>query len=272
MSDSPPPTASTVADGALRLACEERGRGDALVLVAGGAMDMDQWAAQIDAFAPAHRVIRFDQRGVGHSDGPPTGYTIQQMATDTLALITTLNAAPCVLFGTSLGGSVALEAALQSPTSLRGLVLAATSAGPTGPQMAPDTQTAMFRASALPLQEAAEAAQDFVFASDYPRRHPDVLQRAIAKRESNTGPLIATLGPLQSLAAYHPLPRLATLTVPTLILHGAEDRMVPSGNADLLAQHIPHATLTLVPNAGHGLVMESADTVNAAVRDFIDSL
>lgn len=269
---SPAHSAHLVQAGEVRLACEERGSGDAILLVAGGAMDMDQWAAQMQAFAPDHRVICFDQRGVGASDGPPQGYTIEQMAADTLALVATLEAAPAVLFGASLGGSVALEAALQSPDSVRALVLAATSAGPTGPQMTQETQSAMFRASSLPLQEAAETAQEFVFAGDYAHRHPEVLQRAIAKRESGTGPLIATLGPLQSLAAYHPLPRLATLAVPTLILHGAEDRMVPPGNADLLAAQIPNARLVLVPAAGHGLVMESAETVNTAVRAFLATL
>ena len=269
---SPAPPAPLVAAGDVRLACEERGAGDAVVLVAGGAMDMDQWDAQMAALAPTRRVIRFDQRGVGASDGPPGGYTIEQMADDTLALIETLGAAPCVLFGNSLGGSIAIAAALRAPAVVRAVILAATSAGPTAPAMPAETQTAMFQASALPLIEAAAAAQEIVFAGDYPRRHPEVLQRAIAKREANTAPLIATLGPLQSVAAYDPLPGLKSLRLPALILHGAEDRMVPAANARLLAEHVAGGRLRLLPGAGHGVVMEAANAVNAAVLEFLDSL
>ena len=269
---SPVPPVALVAAGEVRLACEERGSGEAVLLVAGGAMDMDQWDAQMAAFAPARRVIRFDPRGVGASDGPPDGYTIEQLADDAIALITTLQAAPCVLFGNSLGGSVAIAAALRAPSAVRALILAATDAGPAGPPMPPETQTEMFRASALPVVEAAAAAQEIVFAGDYPRRHPEVLQRAIAKREANTAPLIATLGPLQSVAAFDPLPGLKSLRVPTLILHGARDRMVPAGNAALLAEHIAGAQLRVLPDAGHGLVMEAAGPVNAAVLEFLDSL
>jgi pimeloyl-ACP methyl ester carboxylesterase len=266
------PPAALVTAGDVRLACEERGAGDAVLLVAGGAMDMDQWDAQVAALAPRRRVIRFDQRGVGASDGPPGGYTIEQMADDTIALIDALRAEPCVLFGNSLGGSIAIAAALRAPAVVRALIVAATSAGPAGPPMPPETQTEMFRASALPVVEAAAAAQEIVFAGDYPRRHPEVLERAIAKREASTAPLIATLGPLQSVAAYDPLPGLKSLRLPTLILHGARDRMVPAGNATLLAEHIAGAELRLLPDAGHGLVMESAGPVNAAVLAFLDSL
>ncbi len=269
---SPAPPAALVAAGEVRLACEERGAGDAVLLVSGGAMDMDQWDAQMAAFAPGRRVIRFDQRGVGASDGPAGGYTIEQMADDAIALIDALQAAPCALFGNSLGGSIAIAAALRAPAAVRALIVAATSAGPAGPPMPPETQTEMFRASALPVVEAAAAAQEVVFAGDYPRRHPEVLRRAIAKREANTAPLIATLGPLQSVAAYDPLPGLESLRVPTLVLHGADDRMVPAGNATLLAEHIAGARLQVVPGAGHGLVMEAAGPVNAAVLEFLDSL
>lgn len=261
-----------VTAGAVRLAYEERGDGDAVVLVSGGAMDMDQWDRQMTALSGERRVIRFDQRGVGDSEGPAEGYTIEQMATDTVALVEARAATPCVLFGNSLGGSIALEAALQSPERVRALILAATSAGPAGPPMPAETQTAMFRGSALPLDEAAAALQDVIFATDFPSRHPDGLRRAIAKREASTAPLIATLGPLQSAAAYNPLPRLGQLTLPVLILHGESDRMVPVDNAPLLGERIPGARVMTVPEAGHGLVMEAAEAVNAAVSEFLSEL
>ena len=264
-----PAPSSTVAAGTVRLAYEERGSGDAVALVSGGVMDMDQWGEQLAALSAGRRVIRFDQRGVGESDGPPQGYTIEQMATDTLALVRALTATPAVLFGNSIGGSIALAAALQAPREVRALILAATSAGPAGPPMPAETQTAMFRGSALPLEEAAAVLQEVVFATDFASLHPEGLQRAIAKREASTAPLIATLGPLQSATAYNPLPRLGELSMPVLILHGERDRMVPGENATLLAERSGTARVVTVPEAGHGRVMESAEAVNEAVSGFL---
>ena len=262
-------TGGTIAAGAVRLAYEERGAGEAVLLVSGGAMDMDQWEAQMSDLSGERRVIRFDQRGVGASEGPTEGYTIEQLARDTLALARALEAVPCVLFGNSLGGSVALEAALQAPESVRALVLAATSAGPAGPPMPAATQTAMFRGASLPVAEAAAVLEGVIFASDYPSRHPRSLQRAIAKRQANTAPLIATLGPLQSAAAYNPLSRLGALSMPVLILHGEADEMVPVGNAAMLGERIAGSRVVTVPGAGHGLVLEAAAVVNAAVLEFL---
>jgi len=235
-------------------------------------MDMDQWDGVMAALSTSRRVIRFDSRGVGASEGPAEGYTIEQMAADTLALVGELGASPCVLFGNSLGGSIALEATLQAPTTVRALVLASTSAGPAGPAMPAETQTAMFRASALPVPEAAAALQSVIFASDYPRRHPESLERAIAKRAANTAPLIATLGPLQSVAGYNPLARMASLQMPVLILHGEADQMVPVGNASLLGEHIAGSLVVTVPATGHGLVLEAEEVVMTAVSAFLASI
>ena len=95
--------------GEVELSVEQRGDGEAVVLVAGGFMDMEQWEAQMDALGGPYRVIRFDHRGVGESEKPTEGYGIEQLAADTAALITALDAGPCVLWGNSLGGLVALS-------------------------------------------------------------------------------------------------------------------------------------------------------------------
>ena len=283
----------TVRAGAIRLSYEEM-RSDAaggvsmeaggepgrpLVLVAGGMMDMDQWEEQ-RALGGARRLIRFDQRGTGESDGPAAGYTIEEMAADTLALGEALGATPCVLFGNSLGGLVALEAALQAfeapgapyGAQVRGLILAATSAGVSGTPTPAAAQTAMFQAASLPLEEAARALQPLLFETDLPRRQPRLLERAVAKRRAHTAPLIATMGPLQSAAAYDPLPRLGGLTCPTLILHGEADRLVPVENARLLGDRIAGARVVTVAGAGQALVLEAAARVNAEVAAFLVGL
>ncbi len=258
--------------GEIELACEEAGDGDAVILIAGGFMDMDQWAHQFDALAATHRVIRFDQRGVGKSSMPVAGYSIDQFALDTATLIEKLDAAPAVLFGSSLGGLVAIEIALNRPELVRGLILAATPAGIKGEPIPSETQMTMLRGVALPLEQAAAALQDVLFGSDYHDEHPELLESVIEKRRDYPSPPLALMGPLQSALIYDPLEKLAALECPALILLGEDDRIVPVGNAAILGDAIPNSTVVTVPDAGHALVIEAAEPVNAAVADFLATL
>lgn len=274
MADHAPerPTPTLVQAGEIRLAVAEQGAGAALLLVAGGFMDMDQWEAQVAAFGGDYRVIRFDPRGVGQSDKPAGGYTVDQLTADTAALIEALGVGPCVVFGTSLGGVVALELALTRPELVRGLIVAATPAGAKGEPTPPETQMAMFRGAALPMEQAAAALQDLLFASGYHDDHPELLEAAIAKRRDYPAPPLALMGPLQSVLAYDPLDRLGELSCPTLILHGEDDLIVPVGNATILGEHIAGARVVTVPHAGHALVIEAAEAVNEAVGEFLAAL
>ncbi len=257
--------------GEVRLAVEESGSGPPLVFVSGGVMDRDQWDAQLAAFRDDYRCIRFDQRGVGHSDKPGAGYTIAQMAEDTVALIQALQAEGCILFGNSLGGLIALECALRHPDLVRILILCATPAGPQGIPAPPAIQMRLFQIAMLPVDQAAAALLSVLFATDYPQRHPDVLARAIRKRTDPAlaAPLLATTGPMQSALTYDPLERMRALPIPTLILHGQADALTPPDNARVLFEHLADAALIIVERAGHAAVLEQAEAVTRAVRGFV---
>ncbi len=261
-----------VTAGDINLSCAERGAGDPVVLVAGGYLEMEQWEPLVELLSVDHRVIWFDQRGVGASEKATTGYTIEQLAADTANLIEALEAWPCALFGSSLGGLVAIEVALRHGSQVRALILAATAAGARGAPTPRETQAAMFRGAAHALEEVVAALMEVLFASDYCGRHPEMAERAVAKRREQPGPAIATLGPLQSALRYDPLERLAGLETPTLVLHGSEDRLVPVGNARILSEAMPQATRIVVPGAGHAVVTEAAERVHEAVRAFLSSV
>ena len=253
----------------VRLAYEERGVGPAIVLVAGGFLEMEQWDAQMASLSTAQRVIRFDQRGVGESDKPLAGYSIEQFGVDTAGLIDALDAAPCALVGSSLGGLVAIEVALRQPEKVRALILAASSAGARGVPTPRETQERMFGGTAQPLEGATAVLQQVLFAGDSPQQHPEWLERSVAKRRANPAPLIARVGPLQSALQYDPLEQLPSLRMPSLILHGAEDRLTPVENASLLAGRIPGAEVMVLAGAGHAVMIEAADEVNGALQRFL---
>jgi pimeloyl-ACP methyl ester carboxylesterase len=248
----------------------EQGDGPLVILIAGGFMDMDQWAPVADELSTSHRVVRYDQRGIGESDQPTEGYTVDQFAEDAVNLIKTLDAGPAMLVGNSLGGTVAMGAAFAAPELVRGIVTCATSAGPTGPPTPPETMQYMMRGASLPVPQAAAAMMDILFATDFIDEHPDMLDDAVEKR-SKGAPMIATLGPLQSALIFDPLERLKKLEVPMLVLHGEEDVLVLPDHAQLLAE-AAGAEAQLIANAGHALVVEQSEEVAEALTGFLAAL
>ena len=254
----------------LSLDVADQGDGPLLILIAGGMMDMDQWAQVADALSDSHRVVRYDQRGIGESDQPTEGYTVDQFAEDAVNLIRALDSGPAVLIGNSLGGTVAMGAAFLAPELVRGIVTCSTSAGPTGPPTPPETMQYMMRGAQLPVPQAAAAMMDILFATDFIDEHPDMLDDAVEKR-SKGAPMIATLGPLQSALIFDPIERLKTLGIPMLVLHGEEDVLVLPDHAQLLAD-AAGADSRLIASAGHALVVEQSDAVVEALSSFLADL
>ncbi len=258
----------------LALDTAEQGNGPLILMIAGGFMDMDQWALVADALSEqtsdSYRIVRYDQRGIGESDQPTEGYTVDQFAQDAINLIRTLDAGPAVLIGNSLGGTVALAVAFAAPELVRGLVICSASAGPTGPPTPPETMQYMMRGASLPVPQAAAAMMDILFATDFIDEHPDMLDNAVDKR-SKGAPMIATLGPLQSALIFDPIERLKSVNVPMLILHGEEDILVLPDHAQLLAD-AASAELQLIPNAGHALIVEQSRAVAEAIQSFLSDL
>ena len=248
----------------------DQGEGKLVVLIAGGLMDMDQWTPVADALSESRRVVRYDQRGIGASDQPTEGYNIDQFAADAVNLIRTLDVGPAVLVGNSLGGSVAMAAAFLAPELVRGIITCATSAGPSGPPTPPETMQHMMRGAQLPVPQAAAAMMDILFATDFIDEHPEMLDRAVEKR-SQGAPMLATLGPLQSLLIFDPIERLKSLNIPMLVLHGAEDVVALPDHAERLAE-AAGIEPTLIPNAGHALVVEQSTAVVEALQAFLNSL
>lgn len=251
----------------LSLDVAQQGDGPLVLLIAGGFMDMDQWAPVADALPDAYRVVRYDQRGIGESDQPTEGYTVDQFAEDAINLIRALDAGPAVLVGNSLGGTVAMAVAFTAPELVRGLVICSASAGPSAPPTPPETMQYMMRGAQLPVPQAAAAMMDILFATDFIDEHPDMLDAAVEKR-SKGAPMIATLGPLQSALIFDPIERLKALEAPTLIMHGEEDVLVLPEHAQLLAD-AANADVQLVANAGHALIVEQSPAVVEAIAAFL---
>lgn len=156
------------------------------------------------------------------------------------------------VFGVSMGGMVAQHLALRHPHRVRRLVLGCT--GPGGPRAVradPEVTRALLGGDARDPVTAYRHACHVMYSDSFQRAHPEVVEAAVAWRAQHLvrGPTFRAQW--AAIRGHDTGGDLARITAPTLVLHGDRDRVMPPGNASVLASQIPGAQLTWFPGAGH---------------------
>lgn len=244
------------------------GAGPPLLMIQGLGYPSDAWSRVVPGLSTSFRLLLFDNRGAGRTGVPAEPFTIATMADDAHAVLRAAGEESAHVFGASLGGIVAQELALRHPGAVRSLVLGCTSPG--GPDAIPSEDAAQAfltaRADMTP-REAAEAAVPLVYADTTPR---ELIQEDIDLRmEHPTGPE-GYAAQLRAVFGYGGAqPRLGAVDVPTLILHGTQDRLIPPTNATLLATAIRGARVEWLPGAGHVFTTDATERTVEVVSAFL---
>jgi len=233
-----------------------RGR-PALVLIHGSGGDHTLWGWQLKGLKGQFEVVPLDLNGHGRSlararDG------LESYTEDALAVLDAIDG-PAVLAGHSLGGAVALNAALTKPDNLVGLGLIDTGA----------------KLRVLPkllelIRDDFDGALDFLLGLLFHRPLPDTVGEARAQMARNGQ--AALLRDFETCDAFDVMDRLAEIAVPALVCVGSEDQMTPLKYAQFLAERIPDAELVTIPDAGHVPMLEQPDVLNDALRAFLSRL
>ena len=221
---------------------------------------LDNWDPRVvDGIAARHRVITFDNRGVGASSGA-TPKTIEEMASDAVTFIGALGFDQVDLFGFSLGGMIAQVIAQQQPRLVRKMILAGT--GPAGG----DGITKVTRITYLDTARGLLTRQDpkqLLFFTRTPsgRRAGKAFLTRLQERTQDRDKGISVGSFRAQLKAIHRWGRqtptdLATIQQPVLVVNGESDRMVPTKNTVDLDRRLPNSQLVLYPDAGHGGVFQ----------------
>lgn len=255
-------------DGA-RLAWESEGTGDPVLLVMGLGYPGAMWYRLLPYLTDRYRSVWFDNRGVGATGTTPGPYTIEQMADDAAAVLDAAQVARAHVVGASLGGFIAQELVLRHPERVRSLVLACTHCnGREAIAPAPEALDLLTKRSSMTPREAAEVAVPFVYAADTARERID--EDIAVRMRQPTDPEGYARQLEAALAHAGTYDRLPTIAVPTLVVHGTDDRLVNPANAPVLAARIPGARLVLVQGASHLLFTDRTDEVGTALRAFLD--
>jgi pimeloyl-ACP methyl ester carboxylesterase len=255
------------------LAYDDHGPGPVVVLLHGFPLDRSMWSAQETSVGSIYRVIAPDLRGHGETAAPEGIYTMEAMADDVLELLDALQInEPIVLGGLSMGGYVALAMMARYPERVRGLMLMDTRAGADTPEGAQNREE-------LARQVEAEGKTGMVVAGMLPRLFSEFTQQnrgellAPIRQVMERTPARAIAGALRGMAARPDrTAELSRISVPTLVLVGADDVISPPEEARAMAAAIPNATLAVIPNAGHLAPLENPAAADAAILGFLESL
>jgi 3-oxoadipate enol-lactonase len=253
----------------IRIAYYLQGQGEPLVLIRGYGNAASMWYQHVPTLRRTFQVVTLDNRDTGNSDRVAEPYRISDLAEDTLSLIESLNLGAVHLLGLSMGGMIALEAALVKPELVKSLILAGTACDADRGLTADPEVLALFATlpelsdeenvrRALPAFFSARTLADRAFLDDY-------VCRSLAQRP----PVTTFLRHSQAMRGFDCCARISRLEVPTLIQHGGADRLLPVENALLLKEMIPRARLTVYEGLGHLFLMEAPDAYNADVQQFV---
>lgn len=231
------------------------------------------WSAQVPALADAYQVVLPDTRGTGLSSKSAPPYSLEVFADDALAILDALDLQTVHVMGWSMGSAVAQELAIKAPERVRSLVLL-TSWARTDEPMAAAFRDMLSALEADPTEvEVERLTLELILSREALAGIPD-LQAAAAQAVEDPGfPEPAALaGHISACIAHDTHSRLGSIAAPTLVVGAAEDRLVPFHHSERVAELIPGAQLVRVdgPLASHAAPLEMADSVNSAVRTFLD--
>jgi 3-oxoadipate enol-lactonase len=252
---------------------EVHGEGEPLLLIMGYGANSQWWYLQVAAFSQKYKVIVFDNRGTGLSDKPDVPYTMLMMADDAAGLLDAIGVDAAHVFGVSMGGMIAQELVLHHPEKVISLVLGCTTPGGHN-TILPDQEALDFlldheRRRNLPIEEQGRELLPFLFSQEFLDKNQDRADHFISQAFERITPIHGYQRQGEAFMSFNVWDRLPEIKVPTLLMTGTADRLIPAENSRLLASRIPDAELILYENVGHGFTGEVAQEANRAVLDFV---
>jgi 3-oxoadipate enol-lactonase len=244
---------------------------DPVLMIMGLGASSRLWFRLLPWLTRKHRVIVFDNRGTGRSAPVRGRLSMRALADDAVTVLDAAGVERAHVVGASMGGMVAQHVALEHAERVRSLVLACTAPG--GRTGAPPWRL-LASAAARPLlgtRRSFPLVAPSLYAARTLRDHPDRVSEDLDRRMADSTSPLTLYAQLGAIARHDTRARLAELAeVPTLVVHGLEDRLVPPVRGRELAQLIPGAHLELIPDCGHLLTTDAEEQTAGAILAHLD--
>jgi pimeloyl-ACP methyl ester carboxylesterase len=267
---------------------------DPILLIMGLGAQMTRWSPDFvgKLVAAGHRVIAFDNRDVGLTEKldaagapdmgavvqalaekrkPPVAYTLDDMAADAAGLLEALGIERAHIVGASMGGMIAQLVAADHPERTLSLTsIMSTTGNPDLPRARPEAMARLNTPAPDPRQDldayltsAVEGAK--VMAGTYPVNEALVREQSLNDFHRSYYPVGFQRQYAGIMASPDRRPKLATITAPTVVIHGADDPLVPVEGGRDTADNIPGADLRIIPGVGHEMPAATQDAFIAGI-------
>lgn len=225
----------------INMYCEIYGQGTPLLLIHGNGGDIKSFRKQIPYFSNKYKVIAVDSRAQGRSVDPSDSLSYEMMADDFAELLNQLNVDSVNVIGWSDGGINGLLLAIRHPEKVKMLAI-------TGANITPDT-TALFPNDFKEMQNTVNALKDKTNKTDQGKK--DYKLNKLMCEQPNI-----------------PLKDLHKIAIPTLVIAGDHD-MIRIDHTILIHHNIKKSLLWILPNSGHGTLVQYPDEFNRKVDSFL---
>ncbi|MEM7146167.1 MAG: alpha/beta hydrolase [Verrucomicrobiota bacterium] len=256
----------------IKMAYEEQGSGDPLIMIMGITAPGAVWEAHAEDWSKHFRCIMPDNRGVGETDKPPGDYSSEMFADDYAGLLDALNIEQARVVGVSMGSIIAQQLALRHPDKVKSAVL-----------MCPWARCDNYAKSvfkhltdckaALSPKDFMEWIQLLIFTKpfwDNDDAYQSLLDgRKDAADDENPQSLEALKSQAAACVSHDTSDKLADISCPCLVIGGKNDIFTPKWMADEVAAGIPNCELHLYDDAGHAFHWEVMDDFNPRVREWL---
>lgn len=270
------PTLSLDSQGKIDIYYEEEGGGEPLVLVGGFTATVEVWGKLRPLLAEKYRVIMPDNRGSGRTriEDDDGDRAPKRLAHDVLSLINALGLERVHLMGSSMGGMIVQEFACRHPERLKSLIISSSHfGGEDKVDSAPGVRETRKRGG-VPGATGEEriAALETIFHIETIRTRPEVVEFYDQNKRAFPHSAKELEARTAGMEAFNLSNQVGDIRVPTMVISGSHDYLVPTENSRLLAGRIPNAELAIIENTGHHFYSERPEASAEVILGFLSRL
>jgi pimeloyl-ACP methyl ester carboxylesterase len=254
----------------IEVAYKDFGQGKPLLFIIGYGSTMDLWPPGVlSDLSSKHRIIVFDNRGMGNTTTSDKPFSIELFADDAAGLLDMLNISKSDVLGWSMGADIAQELALRHPAKVDRLILYGGSCGGNESIPASPYVLEQLTNTSGTAREQGERLFSLLFPPEWLRYHKD--SRTYFPIPTETSPAKSFVRQTGAISTWNgTYSRLPEIRSPTLVLTGTEDVISVTENAFVIGRRISGAWVIQVPGGGHGMMYQFPDQFERIVTFFLD--
>jgi pimeloyl-ACP methyl ester carboxylesterase len=256
------------------LSYDRSGPADAptVVFVEGLGYGAWMWKFQREPLAETYDTIVFDNRGTGDSDCPEGPYTIAELAADLEAVLADAGVEEAHVVGASMGGMIAQRYALDFDRAVSLALLCTSHGGEDAVPVPEETQAYMFDVpGGATEREEIRYKMTPALSDGFAEEQPILVEHIVDWRLESDASEAGRNAQAAAVQAFDAADELADLSLPVLVMHGTDDRVLPVENAHTLVDRLPAAELELFEGGPHLFFIEQADEVTDRLRSYLET-